>query len=280
MADWIHSYAGLRSHPKLKKLARQLKISERETIGLLHCLWWWAMEYAPSGELGKYGPEDIAEGIGWEGDATHLLESLREAMLLDDMYLHDWDQYGGKLHAKREADAERKRQARTQDKSGPSKDDSRTSTTPSNGRPTDVTWMSQVEESRVDKKESTFDQITAPNDSESAEQHASNNGSNGSNNGSNGSKPSAFDAFWEVYPVKKGKKKAREAFKTACKETTAENITAAIRSQADHLVHDGPEFCPHPTTWLHHGRWEDEITPEKTALQQVDEYWGARDDES
>ena len=116
---------------------------------------------------------------------------------------------------------------------------------------------------------STLDQITASSDSKSA-----------SNNGSNGSKPTEFDAFWTIYPNKKGKKKAREAFKTACKEASAENITAAISSQTDHLMQNGPEFCPHPTTWLHQGRWEDEITPEKTALQKVDEYWGARDDES
>jgi len=133
-----------------------------------------------------------------------------------------------------------------------------------------------IADKRLAQKESPIrpsNGSTASNDSESAEQHAS-------NNGSNGSKPSAFDAFWEVYPVKKGKKKAREAFKTACKETTAEAIVDAIRSQVDHLMREGPKFCPHPTTWLNQGRWEDEITPEKTALQKVDEYWGARDDES
>src|SRR5664279_2357388 len=102
---------------------------------------------------------------------------------------------------------------------------------------------SSVSSSSSPSTSSTFDQITASSDSESA-----------SNNGSNGSKPTEFDAFWTIYPNKKGKKKAREAFKTACKDTTAEVIVEAIRNQADHLMRD-PDYCPYPTTWLNQGRW-------------------------
>jgi len=99
-----------------------LGIHKLQAIGLLHCLWWWALDYAPDGHLDRYDPLDIAIGAEWEGDPETLLEALISCGFVDrredGLYLHDWMEYAGRLIERRRADAERKRAARGQQDNG------------------------------------------------------------------------------------------------------------------------------------------------------------------
>lgn len=117
MGEWIESHAALRDHPKLKKLARLLGVNRREATGLLHWLWWWAMDYAPDGYLTTYSDVDIADGIDWEGDPKALIGALGEAGFIDqdECRLHDWEDYGEKLHRRRRYNAQKMREARLRD---------------------------------------------------------------------------------------------------------------------------------------------------------------------
>ncbi len=112
------------------------------------------MEYAQDGLLGKYDAVEIADAASWTGESDLLLQSLIGAGFIDppisgcEICVHDWDEYGGKLLAKRRADAERKSADR-------SKDIQRTS----NGHPTDIRVTAQVdkttttaEDNRVEEK--------------------------------------------------------------------------------------------------------------------------------
>lgn len=122
---WLESHQTLGAHPKTRKLAHLLGISRAATIGHLHYLWWWAMDYAQDGDLSRFEPLDIAIGAEWEGDADAFVEALVRAGFVDAddrvLIIHDWWEYGGKLIEKRRTDAERKRAAR-----GQSPDDTRT----------------------------------------------------------------------------------------------------------------------------------------------------------
>ncbi|WP_067931222.1 hypothetical protein [Alicyclobacillus kakegawensis] len=62
---WIESHQELARHPKTKKLARELNDTVRGAIGLLHLLWWWAMDYAEDGDLSRFDYEDIADAVMW-----------------------------------------------------------------------------------------------------------------------------------------------------------------------------------------------------------------------
>lgn len=119
---WIESHQSLRNHPKVKKAARLAGINEFEMIGRLHCLWWWAIDYAPDGDVTKYSAEDIEAAVDWSGipyafynalvdcgfnGHCGLLEKTGDAVLI-----HDWHKYGGKIIDGREKDAERKRKIR------------------------------------------------------------------------------------------------------------------------------------------------------------------------
>lgn len=68
-----------------------------------------------------------------------------------------------------------------------------------------------------------------------------------------------FDRFWAAYPLKVGKKKARDAF--AKVKAPVETLLAALEVQkkSPQWVKDGGAYIPHPTTWLNGERWADEV---------------------
>lgn len=76
-------------------------------------LWWWVLDNAPDGNLTGINPEDLAEVAEWKGNPERFIEALKVSGFLDDdLYLHDWDSYAGKLINRRKANTERVRQHR------------------------------------------------------------------------------------------------------------------------------------------------------------------------
>lgn len=118
---WIESHQSLRDHPKTRRLARMLGVSLPQAIGHLHCLWWWALDYAPDGDLSDYDAADIADAAQWSGDADAFVGALLRCgpgdnagfleRIGDRLVLHDWDEYGNEYKEKHAA-AERKRRSR------------------------------------------------------------------------------------------------------------------------------------------------------------------------
>ena len=110
-------HQSLRDHPKTRKLSRELGIPVPTVIGHLHCLWWWAMDYAQDGDLSRYEVIDVAIGAGWDGDHWEFVTALEEAGFLDEdgngnRSIHDWEDYAGKLLDRKRANAERMRKVR------------------------------------------------------------------------------------------------------------------------------------------------------------------------
>lgn len=73
-----------------------------------------------------------------------------------------------------------------------------------------------------------------------------------------------FDAFWQAYPRKVGKHAARKAYGQARKSARADELLQALARQR---WPDDVRYVPHPATWLHGGRWEDD--PEASAPPPV-----------
>ena len=67
-----------------------------------------------------------------------------------------------------------------------------------------------------------------------------------------------FDAFWDVYPRKVGKKKAEDAYKVALKKVHTSEVLAAAAMQYSMVTTD-IKFCKHPATWLNGECWNDVI---------------------
>jgi hypothetical protein len=119
---YIEAHQGLRGHPKVLKAARLLGLDPAEMIGRLFYLWWWCLDYAPSGDLTSVAADEVEEVVGWSGEAGIFYRALFDcgrvngSGLLENIdgriMVHDWDQYGGKLISRKKDDAARKQVTR------------------------------------------------------------------------------------------------------------------------------------------------------------------------
>lgn len=98
MAIWIESHVELSEHPKVFVLTETLGVRRAETVGLLHMLWHFTMKYAwRDGDLSKFDDIAIARGSGWELEPKKFINALQYSKFLDDMKIHDWQSFAGKL---------------------------------------------------------------------------------------------------------------------------------------------------------------------------------------
>ncbi len=181
---WIESHQSLQRHPKTIALARLLHISRAAAIGHLHCLWWWAMDYAPDGDLRDVADSTLADACEYRGSPALLVCSLIAArgpsghgFVDEDRSIHDWDQYAGRLLDKRRSDAERKRKER--------------------GRPADIgADVQRMSDGRPADGARTVPDLPTKNPPTPAVAGASANGSaraRGTNPRAQGTNPRAFD---------------------------------------------------------------------------------------
>jgi hypothetical protein len=232
---YIPSHQELRDHPKVKRLARILDTSIPAAIGHLHCLWWWALDYAPDGDVSRYDEFDLADAGMWEGDPGTFVKALQQcgpggtAGFLDDAVLHDWPEYGGKMVAKREADRARKARSRQSDVPGtsdgghgpPSNDDGDVS----DGRPRDVRVTAHVDKRREEETRETppSPPAGAVGDGESLDfdDDAVDDG--------NAEADRQFEEhFWPAYPARHGRKEGKADAKAKWRKLTIEQRRRAL----------------------------------------------------
>ena len=275
--DWIHSYKNLRGHPKTRKLARRVG-GLPAAVGHLHCLWWWAMDYAPDGDLSDHDAEDIAIGCEWEGDPNAFVTALVESGFLDrdddgTLSIHDYHDYIGRYQWKAEKDAAAKRQARAVEKDGEpaargrrADGARRSSGRRADGlarvdRQTDKTdrqteekeHMSPAENADdacepdevVDNVECTDVDVLPPDDPAPAQPQ---------DDGDDG-----FEAFWALYIRKEGKVSAERAWRRMSR--TKRNLAFGIAGVMSQLHAKGMspprQFIKTPAAWLRGEHWND-----------------------
>jgi hypothetical protein len=75
----------------------------------------------------------------------------------------------------------------------------------------------------------------------------------------------SFNKFWDLYPIKKNKLRAKRIWDKQALHVDSERIMADIINR---LENDGQwqdlQFVPHPSTYLHNELWFDAITPIRT----------------
>lgn len=89
---------GAPRHPKMKELARLLKIEVHAAVGILEMLWHFTGEFAPCGDIGRIKDPAIAEGVSWRKDPDTLIRAMVGSGWLDRsethrLIVHDWDQH-------------------------------------------------------------------------------------------------------------------------------------------------------------------------------------------
>ncbi len=282
---WIESHQELRGHPKTKRLAKKLGTSIAAAIGHLHLLWYWAVDYAPDGDLTEYEDWEIADAAGYEEeDPARLKDALIFSGFLDNTeqgtFIHDWNDYAGRTLEQREKAKRRSKEYR--DRKANETQKTRTPSvkeTETNGERMQSERIRNVygTESEHAPSASTEHNITEHNITEhnNTEQDSTVQNKNtppipptGGGEGDPLERPPTlqeqrFDEFWETYPKKKSKESARKAWAKIKPDT--EKHQRIIQSIKDHMARDpnwrkeNGQFIPYPATWLNAGGWEDEL---------------------
>jgi len=71
-----------------------------------------------------------------------------------------------------------------------------------------------------------------------------------------------FDSFWDVYPRKENKPRARKEFDKAIKRVEFTILLAGAERYRDDPNRNA-EYTMHPSTWLHNDSWENELLPQR-----------------
>lgn len=95
---WIEYHAALWSFWKVDRLAEKLRIPYPHALGVLSCLWTWAANNKPDGNLKKFSDTEIAHACRWDGVVNGLIGDLKTCELIDqDGMLHDWKDHGTRV---------------------------------------------------------------------------------------------------------------------------------------------------------------------------------------
>lgn len=84
-----------------------------------------------------------------------------------------------------------------------------------------------------------------------------------------------FDRFWSEYPRKEAKQAAKAEFEKL--KPTEELLLTMIQAiekqkQSTQWQENGGQYIPHPRTWLHNKRWEDEVTQTPAKAPSAQQY--------
>lgn len=118
---WIEVHQNLSGHRKTRKMAKLLNEKRVHVVGYLVTLWSWALDNAPNGRIDNIGSDVLADAAEYEGNPDEFLEALIDVCFVDrredsTLWLHDWEEYTGRLIQKRAKNAERMREARAAEK--------------------------------------------------------------------------------------------------------------------------------------------------------------------
>jgi len=83
------------------------------------------------------------------------------------------------------------------------------------------------------------------------------------------SKINGFDEFWDAYPNKKDKQKAKKAW-LKCSPKLVKVLQALnLQKKSEQWIKDDGRFIPLPTTWLNGARWEDEASGKPEVVDRL-----------
>ena len=268
---------GALTHPKMRRLARLLRVRVAEAYGLVCGLLDWAYVHATDGAVGRWDDDEIAHGSQCEcADGPTFVRALLRAGWLDHdsrhrLVIHDladhaddtWRKTVGR-HGKTFVLPDGQVKIAPETPVDPECPDNVQTLT---GQSPDNVWDIKPDKAMPDK----------------AMPYITRGGSGGNNalaaNGASRRRSRSalaargftdgFDRFWDAYPRKKGKAAALKAWSVLFpNHELIETILAAVTAQRDwpEWRRDAGQFVPHPATWLHQQRWHDERDPAPQAF--------------
>ncbi|MDP4120145.1 MAG: hypothetical protein Q8876_03700 [Bacillota bacterium] len=248
---WLSIYQSLPTHRKTIRFKNLLKISVPQAVGQLCVLWLWSIDNAPDGDLSGFSPAEIAEFASWEGDADEFVQALKHSGFVDeDLTLHDWYDYAGKLIDKRQQNAERMKHKRAEHVQNTciARAGATEQHTIENNQ---ISPIGDIPSIPPASGEINHD-CTAPDGAKNKTRRKASTLSK--------TQQELFGRFWEVYPKKVSVADAQRAWmKIDPDDIMTDNIVQAVEAAKinDHRFKD-IQYVPHPATWLNGRGWENE----------------------
>ena len=268
---WIELHQSIWNNKKTLILAAELDLPEVYAAAHMIHLWTWALDAAPEGDLSGLNNRVIAKGAGWSGDPDAFVTAAIIAKWLDqkedELYIHDWYDYAGRLIEKRREDAERKRTQRGVAKNVHGM---------SSGRPLDTPWDGAGKPNLTIPNQEIYscaslDALASkngraagqdPDGSVEAEKVTATSGEQRARTPFKSKQQERmFDNFWALYPKKRAKGNAERAWsKINPSDELFEQIKESLQRAITSLewTREGGQYIPYPASWLNAKGWEDE----------------------
>jgi len=237
-------------HPKLLRVARQLGCKPYAAIGLLEALLDWAYSFARRGDVGRFSDEDIAEAVGWDGNAHDFIAALVETRWLDRclthrLVIHDlaehadrtWrqalDRAGEQFAVVHPPPPDAPREATLSTQCVLSEDSLSTPARPGQAKPDlDLSFASLTQGAEPPRRATEL----------------------------------GFDRFWTTYPKKRHKPAAVRAWKGVDGARHLEAIVAGVERWTTSEPWERG-FIEDPSTFLRQRQWEDEPPASRDDLE-------------
>lgn len=112
--DWIKMSVGLRSNPKVVRMASALKADRLRVIGGLWAVWCVFDQHSSDGDLPGYTAQVMDEEIGWKG-FSQAMQAVEWLEITDSgITVPRFDEHNGASAKRRAQDTQRKRTSRNQ----------------------------------------------------------------------------------------------------------------------------------------------------------------------
>ena len=278
---WFPFHVTLGRDAKTEALMDVAGLTRREAVGTIGLTLAWAQEFTKDGAITPRQLSAVARAADWTGGAQSFAAAMCEAGWLDQVgegwRAHDFDLYGGRLHAEREKN--RERQARHRERQGkaiPIPDAAPvTVTVPLGHAHSDVMSPSRGEETREEEIREEKSTPIAPAGGgelalfETVPVSCEESGDERPSIQDTGPKYTAdFLAFWEAYPASEGRKVGRSPAFVVWKRhrlspAAISRAMAALEEDkaSQKWQKNGGQFIPKPVTWLNTKRWLDDPAP-------------------
>jgi hypothetical protein len=117
--EWIKMAVGLRTHPKVVRMATMLKADRLRVVGGLHAVWGLFDTHSVAGQLDGYTAEVMDADLGWKGFTAAMLAVGWLEETPEGVAAPDYEEHNGPNAKRRAMETSRKGRSRNKSADGP-----------------------------------------------------------------------------------------------------------------------------------------------------------------
>lgn len=240
--EWIKMAVGLRTHPKVVRMATSLKADRLRVVGGLHAVWGLFDTHSVGGRLDGYTPEVMDSDLGWKGFTAAMVSIGWLVVTPDGLAAPDYEEHNGPVAKRRAMETSRKGRNRKASAECPHEDDGQCG------------HVSACDADKVRNREEKRREEEEPPTPKGVQ-----------------ADPPGFADFWGVWPVserKVARKQCAEKWRRKGFNAQLPAIVAHVEAMKQSKQwRDG--FEPAPLTYLNQERWGDGLPSEAEAPSEA-----------